>query len=1354
MKQRNKRLASSVIVAAVTGILPALSSANVTYTWNGNTSSGFGTFAQSDNWVNGVAPLTSGPDDIVFGSLNSHSYQPTAGTAYNINSFSFNSSSIAWTGGLAITGQTLSIGAGGLNDAATNTETILNPIILTANQPWNSAGGSFSATNTVNVGTFTLSASTSVAAASLNFSGALSGTGTISKTGVGSLGFAGGGTVGALNLQGGLTTNSGGTLGLTTTTNNPLAVTNGTFNITGGVINTATPSSSFQSVLIDSSGSVLVTGTGSQLNANQANGSIVLGINGAGAGLTIANHGAVNTIATFVGDGAGSDSLTVNTAGQFTTSFLYIGASSAGSGIATVTGTGSLATVTGQVAIGGYLAGAGTGTLSVAGGGVVNASSIGFYTSASLLSINGGTVTTPTLADNGSTTGSVSLLADPAGGYALNLNGSTGGTGFAGVISGPGSLNVSGGSTVTLNGADTGTGTLIVGGGGTVVLTNTNTFSHVNIGSGTVTMSGSGALTASTALNFNGGTLNANGSATSIAGSINSTGGGGTIQVPTSSVLNFSGTLNGTGTSPLNKTGPGTLNLALSGTNNAYTFSSQAGVTQVSSGTVTFTNTSGGDGLDVNSSVFNISGGSKVIGSGNFDVTIDNSSSALVTGTGSQLNGSSNEMYINGGGTLTVSNSGAVNAATFLVAGIYNGTGTLTINTHGTVNAPVTLAGLFGGSTGFISVDGAGSTLNAVSFIDIGGDGFVGGTGTLSISNAGSVVTPNTGFDSGPSSINVSGGTLNTGGLASLNTGFGSVSISDPVGGVALNINGSSGTPSTYSGSISGTGSINKSGGSTQILAGANTFTGQVLVTGGALNMTTGAASYYEVDSGSLALGFAGLGSAAVVANASGTVTFTSPTVTGGYLEGLGTYNVSAVSKFIGTNIENGTTLTPALYCNLNAVTSSGTVNVPTGNTISWNGGSNAGGRLNISGGSAYITEWTSSGIIQVLGSFANLYVTGGTNLLLLGGSRTYVGSSSNPTGFIDLSSGETVELNGGLLVNYGTISGGTVDVNYGGLATGTGSYPTVVVTGGGTYLPGAFSAASPAIPAGSPDALIEPAASGSTTTGTSVVADGDLVITVNNTDHLTLTSPLTAAGHNVTKTGTGTVTVLPFAATSLNVSAGTVQLSPSTTPLQVSGLTVTPGGTLDLTSDAADVGTSSLSSITTLLQQGYNNGHWTGTGIISSTAAADSKHLTAVGVIQNNQSGSALFSAGHMFHGVTPNPSDVLLAYTYVGDANLDGKVDGSDYSLIDAGYSSHGSKTGWYYGDFNYDGVVDGSDYALIDNAFNNQSAPINPTALVASSTGQVAGTAAVPEPGAAGVVAMVAVALGRRRRRIKTA
>jgi hypothetical protein len=135
------------------------------------------------------------------------------------------------------------------------------------------------------------------------------------------------------------------------------------------------------------------------------------------------------------------------------------------------------------------------------------------------------------------------------------------------------------------------------------------------------------------------------------------------------------------------------------------------------------------------------------------------------------------------------------------------------------------------------------------------------------------------------------------------------------------------------------------------------------------------------------------------------------------------------------------------------------------------------------------------------------------------------------------------------------------------------------------------------------------------------------------------------------------------------------------------------------------------------------------------------------LGVIQNNQSGSVLFTSSNEFDGYTPAAADILVKYTYYGDANLDGKVDGSDYSRIDNGYRNH--LTGWYNGDFNYDGVVDASDYTLIDNAFNQQGASLTDAV---ETTAEIApyGVAAVPEPMSLTLAGIGCLALLRRHRR----
>jgi predicted outer membrane repeat protein len=168
---------------------------------------------------------------------------------------------------------------------------------------------------------------------------------------------------------------------------------------------------------------------------------------------------------------------------------------------------------------------------------------------------------------------------------------------------------------------------------------------------------------------------------------------------------------------------------------------------------------------------------------------------------------------------------------------------------------------------------------------------------------------------------------------------------------------------------------------------------------------------------------------------------------------------------------------------------------------------------------------------------------------------------------------------------------------------------------------------------------------------------------------------------------------------------------------LDVSQLAMSGSGKLDLNDSDLIVRNGNLAAITSALQAGFNQaagGYWNGsTGIISTAAATDSHFLTTLGVIQKTGSGT--------FDGQAVNAGDVLVKYTYYGDADLSGKVDGTDYSLIDVGYNSHGVKTGWQNGDFNYDGKIDGSDYSLIDNAFNMQGTSLSasPSAALGSLT-----------------------------------
>ncbi|HZZ72534.1 MAG TPA: hypothetical protein VFE24_09790 [Pirellulales bacterium] len=140
------------------------------------------------------------------------------------------------------------------------------------------------------------------------------------------------------------------------------------------------------------------------------------------------------------------------------------------------------------------------------------------------------------------------------------------------------------------------------------------------------------------------------------------------------------------------------------------------------------------------------------------------------------------------------------------------------------------------------------------------------------------------------------------------------------------------------------------------------------------------------------------------------------------------------------------------------------------------------------------------------------------------------------------------------------------------------------------------------------------------------------------------------------------------------------------------------------------------LLQLTDLIRAGFS-----GDGLLSSASST----ITGLAAV-NNTAGAAAFD------GVSIDANATLVKFTYFGDLNLDGIVDGNEIAAAVNGFNLQ--LGGWENGDANYSGTVDGNDLASIVNAFNGQNALSTP----------------LPEPsGWTLAVGALAALLGGRRR-----
>jgi len=241
------------------------------------------------------------------------------------------------------------------------------------------------------------------------------------------------------------------------------------------------------------------------------------------------------------------------------------------------------------------------------------------------------------------------------------------------------------------------------------------------------------------------------------------------------------------------------------------------------------------------------------------------------------------------------------------------------------------------------------------------------------------------------------------------------------------------------------------------------------------------------------------------------------------------------------------------------------------------------------------------------------------------------------------------------------------------------------------------------------------------------------------------------------TKSGSDTVTIgVALSVGSMSITAGTLKLATGvsggsgpavTSPINLTSLSITSNGMLDVNNDHLIITYGASDPITTIagyIKSGYNSGAWNGPGIMSTAAQTPTNGLLyGVGYADGADGVVAGLSSGQ-----------IEVAYTLLGDANLDGLVNTSDFNIVAANFNQ--SITGWDQGDFNFDGLVNTAD-------FNELAANFNQGVSGAASAGDIAAldafaaanglslpTSSVPEPAFLGLSIFTGTSLFARRRR----
>ncbi len=409
---------------------------------------------------------------------------------------------------------------------------------------------------------------------------------------------------------------------------------------------------------------------------------------------------------------------------------------------------------------------------------------------------------------------------------------------------------------------------------------------------------------------------------------------------------------------------------------------------------------------------------------------------------------------------------------------------------------------------------------------------------------------------------------------------------------------------------------------------------------------------------------------------------------------------------------------------------------LPTTTNLTFGANSGFGGIYDLNGHNQQIASLSSGG--AALGQIIDNAAAPGTDTLTISGSNT--ATFSLPIIDLHHSGGRDIALvlpvaNTGTQVLSGAVDiGGGATVN-GGTLQATNSFNANLTIGPA----GTFNFSGPVV-------------------SSTITNNGVLHQTSGNSTLGAITGNLSGAG---VTTIDGSATADSVRQNTLNIN-GTLQLNQNgSNSIVVSNLNVGDNsffttGHLDLNDNDLIIpytGTSPLSTIQFLVRLGYNfnaGGTWDGNGINSSAAHGNPMQNTALGVGEAKDLGITSLDGNP----ITGNA--VIVKYTYIGDASLDGKVDlGNDMNLFLIGYLTPNA-SGWELGDFNYDGVVNNTDFGMLVNGLELQGTSLGQidnfilASPLLSSAQKASLLTIVPEPSSVAVVALAACGAATYRRR----